>query len=109
MIFAWHSLSTFLIEVGVSKGSPSSGNSDPEGIDFPIPGNDDARRSIDLYCSLIKETIENAKKTIPKQTEEKLMDEKNNKRKIDKTKTILEADREKLDAKFSKKNITKLN
>ena len=33
-------------------------NSDPEGIDFPIPGNDDARRSIDLYCSLIKETIE---------------------------------------------------
>ena len=37
-------------------------NSDPEGIDYPIPGNDDARRSIDLYCSLIKETIENAKK-----------------------------------------------
>ena len=31
-------------------------NSDPEGIDFPIPGNDDARRSIDLYCNLIKET-----------------------------------------------------
>ena len=40
-------------------------NSDPEGINFPIPGNDDARRSIDLYCSLIKETIENAKKEIP--------------------------------------------
>ena len=39
-------------------------NSDPEGIDYPIPGNDDARRSIDLYCSLIKETIENAKKNI---------------------------------------------
>ena len=40
-------------------------NSDPEGINFPIPGNDDARRSIDLYCNLIKETIENAKKEIP--------------------------------------------
>ena len=40
-------------------------NSNPEGINFPIPGNDDARRSIDLYCSLIKETIENAKKEIP--------------------------------------------
>ena len=37
-------------------------NSDPEGIDYPIPGNDDARRSIDLYCNLIKETIENPKK-----------------------------------------------
>ena len=40
-------------------------NSDPEGISFPIPGNDDARRSIDLYCNLIKETIKSAKKEIP--------------------------------------------
>tara|TARA_B100001121_G_scaffold102391_1_gene90822 strand:+ start:1378 stop:2118 length:741 start_codon:yes stop_codon:yes gene_type:complete len=40
-------------------------NSNPDGIDFPVPGNDDARRSIDLYCSLIKETIENAKKELP--------------------------------------------
>jgi len=37
-------------------------NSNPDGIDFPIPGNDDARRSIDLYCSLLKETILNANK-----------------------------------------------
>ena len=46
-------------------------NSDPEGIDYPIPGNDDARRSIDLYCNLIKETIENAKKNIPIKEEKK--------------------------------------
>ena len=39
-------------------------NSDPEGIDFPIPGNDDARRAIDLYCNLMKETINNAKKNL---------------------------------------------
>ena len=39
-------------------------NSDPEGIDFPIPGNDDARRSIELYCKLIKDTITNAKSSI---------------------------------------------
>tara|TARA_Y100001970_G_scaffold289117_1_gene418461 strand:- start:99 stop:887 length:789 start_codon:yes stop_codon:yes gene_type:complete len=39
-------------------------NSDPENIDYPIPGNDDARRSIELYCNLIKETINNAKKDI---------------------------------------------
>ena len=44
-------------------------NSNPEGIDFPIPGNDDARRSIDLYCSLLFETITNAKKDLPNQTE----------------------------------------
>ena len=40
-------------------------NSDPENIDYPIPGNDDARRSIELYCNLIKETINNAKKELP--------------------------------------------
>ena len=40
-------------------------NSDPDGIDFPIPGNDDARRAIDLYCNLIKETILNAKDEAP--------------------------------------------
>jgi small subunit ribosomal protein S2 len=28
-------------------------NCDPDGIDFPIPGNDDAGRSITLYCDLI--------------------------------------------------------
>ena len=39
-------------------------NSNPEGIDYPIPGNDDARRSIDLYCSLLKETILNAQKNL---------------------------------------------
>jgi small subunit ribosomal protein S2 len=27
-------------------------NSDPKGIDFPIPGNDDALRAIELYCDL---------------------------------------------------------
>ena len=28
-------------------------NSDPDGIDFPIPGNDDAIRAITLYCDLV--------------------------------------------------------
>ena len=28
-------------------------NSDPVGIDYPIPGNDDAARAISLYCDLI--------------------------------------------------------
>ena len=28
-------------------------NCDPDGIDFPIPGNDDAGRAITLYCDLV--------------------------------------------------------
>ena len=47
-------------------------NSDPENIDYPIPGNDDARRSIELYCNIIKETIENAKKNISIDSDDKV-------------------------------------
>ena len=36
-------------------------NSNPEGIDYPIPGNDDAIRSIEFYCSAVAETIKNNK------------------------------------------------
>lgn len=32
-------------------------NSNPEGIDYPIPGNDDAARAINLYCDLIAEAV----------------------------------------------------
>ena len=32
-------------------------NSDPEGVTFPIPGNDDALRAIDLYCDLMVEAV----------------------------------------------------
>lgn len=32
-------------------------NSDPDGIDFPIPGNDDAIRAINFYCELISNTV----------------------------------------------------
>ena len=39
-------------------------NSDPTNIDYPIPGNDDARRAINLYCDLLKQTIQNAQKEI---------------------------------------------
>ena len=95
------------IKLGIPIVAILDTNSDPEGIEFPIPGNDDARRSIDLYCSLIKETIENAKKDAPNKTEEQpSVDIKKN---DSKKKTVQDTDREKLDAKFAKKDTTKLN
>ena len=63
------------IKLGIPIIAILDTNSNPEGIDFPIPGNDDARRSIDLYCNLLKETIENAKKESPKVPEESLTKE----------------------------------
>ena len=79
-------------------------NSNPDNIDYPIPGNDDARRAIDLYCNLLKETINSAKSSIPvaEKKKDKVKDD-------DKTKTIQEIDREKLEKKFSKDDKEKLN
>ena len=81
-------------------------NSNPDGIDYPIPGNDDARRAIDLYCKLIKETIISAKKVSPSIETKKSPEKKD---KPNKSKTVAETDREKLDKKFSSKTEEKLN
>jgi small subunit ribosomal protein S2 len=32
-------------------------NSDPKGVTFPIPGNDDALRAIELYCNVASEAV----------------------------------------------------
>tara|TARA_B100000767_G_scaffold203112_1_gene190013 strand:- start:34 stop:552 length:519 start_codon:yes stop_codon:yes gene_type:complete len=96
------------VKLGIPIIAILDSNSNPDGIDYPIPGNDDARRAIDLYCNLIKETIENAKKAAPSKTEEK-PEVENFKAKEKSTKTVQELDREKLDAKFSKKEKEKLN
>ena len=53
-------------------------NSDPTSINFPIPGNDDARRAINLYCDLIKKTVLDAQKNITKTDEEDLKIETKN-------------------------------
>ena len=47
-------------------------NSDPVGINYPIPGNDDARRAINLYCELIKQTILDAQKYTSKPDKENI-------------------------------------
>ncbi|MBD3833260.1 MAG: 30S ribosomal protein S2, partial [Brevundimonas sp.] len=32
-------------------------NSDPDGITYPVPGNDDAARAIQTYCDLIADAV----------------------------------------------------
>jgi len=46
-------------------------NADPENIDYVIPGNDDAIRSISLYKRYFKDTIEDAAQFQDKETEVK--------------------------------------
>ena len=91
------------VKLGIPIIAILDSNSNPDGIDFPIPGNDDARRSIDLYCDLIKETINSAKKEVPNEEVEKVSIKDKKEKKI---KTLEEIDRDKLEKKFSnKKNL----
>ena len=66
-------------------------NSDPTGINFPIPGNDDARRAINLYCDLIKQTVLDAQQNILKADSEEV------KVNIKKDESKIEAKKEKLE------------
>ena len=95
------------VKLGIPIIASLDSNSNPDNIDYPIPGNDDARRSIDLYCNLIKETINNAKSSIPAPEPKKEV-AKDTK---DKTqgKTVQEIDRKKLEEKFSKDKKETLN
>jgi small subunit ribosomal protein S2 len=61
-------------------------NSDPTGINFPIPGNDDARRAINLYCDLIKHTILEAKNNLSIDNSELAIKEDKNVNKKDENK-----------------------
>ena len=95
------------VKLGIPIVAILDSNSNPDNIDYPIPGNDDARRSIDLYCNLIKETINNAKSSIP--IPEPKNDATLDIKKTTQGKTVQEIDREKLEQKFSKDKKETLN
>ena len=54
-------------------------NADPELIDYIIPGNDDAIRSINIYKSYFQQTIEDATAFQDKQEDKLSIGEENNK------------------------------
>lgn len=59
--------------LGIAVAGIVDTNSSPEHIDFMVPGNDDAMRAIQLYCSAIAETIIKARGVLvsdEKETEE---------------------------------------
>ena len=95
------------VKLGIPIIAILDSNSNPDNIDYPIPGNDDARRSIDLYCNLIRETINNAKNSIPSPEPKKEVTQ--DAKEKTQGKTVQEIDREKLDEKFSKDKKETLN
>jgi len=47
--------------LGIPVVAPLDTNCDPDVVDFPIPGNDDAIRSIQLFCREMREAINEGK------------------------------------------------
>ena len=43
--------------LGIPVVAVIDSNSDPDSITFPVPGNDDALRAIDLYCDLVADAV----------------------------------------------------
>ena len=44
-------------KLGIPVVAVLDSNSDPEGVEFPVPGNDDAIRAISLYCELVTTAV----------------------------------------------------
>jgi small subunit ribosomal protein S2 len=44
-------------KLGIPVFAILDSNSSPKGINYPVPGNDDALRAIELYCDLAAEAI----------------------------------------------------
>ena len=44
-------------KLGIPVVAILDSNSDPAGGDFPVPGNDDATRAIQLYCALVSQAV----------------------------------------------------
>ena len=81
-------------------------NSDPTEINFPIPGNDDARRAINLYCELIKQTILDAQKNISTKYSEEI--ESKEKKEEPKQKIKVEVSKPKIKSDAAEKKSTSI-
>ncbi len=44
-------------KLGIPVVAICDSNANPDGIDFPVPGNDDALRAINLYCDLVSTAV----------------------------------------------------
>ena len=62
-------------KIGIPIVAVIDSNCNPEGIDYPIPGNDDAIRSIEFYCNAISKTIIDVSKNSRNNLEEQKTDQ----------------------------------
>merc|ERR1711879_39397 len=56
--------------LGIKVVAPLDTNCDPDVVDYPIPGNDDAIRSIQLFCNEMAEAMNEGKAALAEETGE---------------------------------------
>merc|ERR1711879_345787 len=56
--------------LGITVVAPLDTNCDPDVVDFPIPGNDDAIRSIQLFCNEMAEAMNEGKASLAEENGE---------------------------------------
>lgn len=61
--------------LGIPVIAPIDTNCDPDVVDYPIPGNDDAIRSIQLFCKEMTEAINEGRAMGAKETESPITEE----------------------------------
>lgn len=60
--------------LGIPVAAIADTNADPDRIDFPIPGNDDAIRSVSLIAKAIADTVRTASREVPEQKRRRVDD-----------------------------------
>lgn len=58
--------------LGITVVAPLDTNCDPDVVDLPIPGNDDAIRSIQLFCNEMAEAMNEGKAALAEESGEEL-------------------------------------
>jgi small subunit ribosomal protein S2 len=58
--------------LGIKVVAPLDTNCDPDVVDYPIPGNDDAIRSIQLFCSEMAEAMNEGKALLAEENGEEI-------------------------------------
>ena len=67
------------VKLGIPVIGILDSNSNPDGVQYPIPGNDDSVKAIELYCEMIAgATLEGIQKQVQNAKEEKEAEEKRN-------------------------------
>lgn len=96
------------VKLGIPVIALIDTNGDPDNIDYPVPGNDDAIRSIKFFCEIIAETIRKGRSEYEKlaEAEAEVKKEEEEKKQSEESKSETE-NKQKVEAKAESSKVEK--